>query len=192
MFSLLLKTGKGLLLSIVLVVSCLATVNAQGPKVNWHVIASGGALNIVSGQYLISATIGQPIVGNISIGGYRHFIGFWGPQAIKEEITGVNEYVSTGENSLLSNYPNPFSLQTTISYQVPQSGVLSIRIMDMVGREVRSIISNEFREAGSHNVMWDGKDNVGSDLQSGNFICEMSFSQHGESLKARIPLILVK
>lgn len=192
MLSLLLKSGKGIVLAVLIAVSCFASSNAQGPKVHWHVIASGGALNIVSGQYLVSATIGQPIVGNISIGGYRHFIGFWGPQAIKEEITDVNEYVSTGENSLLSNYPNPFSLQTTILYQVPQTGLLSIRIMDMVGREVRSILSNEFREAGSHNVIWDGKDNVGSDLQSGNFICEMSFSQNGESVKSRIPLILVK
>jgi flagellar hook assembly protein FlgD len=94
--------------------------------------------------------------------------------------------------STISNYPNPFSMMTTINYVVPQSAVLTIRVVDMVGREVRMLVNNEYAESGNHSIQWDAKDDSGADVSAGNYVCEMSLTVNGEVLKARVPMMLVK
>lgn len=59
------------------------------------------------------------------------------------------------EYALLGNYPNPFNPATTISYTLPQDGRVSIKVFDVLGREVAELI-NGFSSAGKHNVVWDG------------------------------------
>jgi flagellar hook assembly protein FlgD len=93
---------------------------------------------------------------------------------------------------LLFNYPNPFAYQTTINFIVEQSSTVSIKIYDLVGREVRTLVNNEFREIGDHMVSWDAKDDSGADLGAGNYICEMSLTSAGDNMKSRIPMMLVK
>jgi flagellar hook assembly protein FlgD len=93
---------------------------------------------------------------------------------------------------MISNYPNPFSMMTTINYTVPQSAPLTMRIVDMVGREVRTLISNEFAESGNHSIQWDAKDDSGADIGAGNYVCEMSLTINGNVVKARVPMMLVK
>ncbi len=175
-------------------VASTSIVQAQAPaKVNWHVIASGGAINVASGQYRTSSTIGQPVVGTVSVNPYKMYIGFWGFAGLASGPTGVDDNTGTmGSNPLLFNYPNPFAYQTTINFIVEQSATVSIKIYDMVGREVRTLVSNEFREIGDHMVTWDAKDDSGADLGAGNYICEMSLTSAGDNMKSRIPMMLVK
>jgi FlgD Ig-like domain len=186
MFSILILSGMSL--------GSSSLVQAQAPaKVNWHVIASGGAINVASGQYRTSSTIGQPVVGTVSVNPYKMYIGFWGFAGLTSGTTGVDDNTGTmGSNPLLFNYPNPFAYQTTINFIVEQSATVSIKIYDMVGREVRTLVSNEFREIGDHMVTWDAKDDSGADLGAGNYICEMSLTSAGDNMKSRIPMMLVK
>jgi photosystem II stability/assembly factor-like uncharacterized protein len=60
------------------------------------------------------------------------------------------------EFSLQQNYPNPFNPETIISYQIPVSGKVSLRVFDMLGREVATIV-NEVQEAGIYDVSFNGK-----------------------------------
>ena len=62
------------------------------------------------------------------------------------------------------NYPNPFNPATTISYQLPKNGQVTIKVYDMLGREVKTLV-NENKPAGSYNVSFD----AGS-LSSGVYI----------------------
>jgi hypothetical protein len=189
------KAMRALLILVGISAVSAAMLHAQGQKISWSVIGSGGAINVASGQYRISATLGQPAVGNVNAGSFRHFIGFWGPKAIKEEsTTGIddNNPGVMGQSSLITNYPNPFSTQTTVSFVVPSSANVTIRIMDMVGREVRTLVNGEFREAGDHMVVWDSKDESGADVGAGTYICEMSLNSGTDNMKARIPMMLVK
>lgn len=57
--------------------------------------------------------------------------------------------------SLEQNYPNPFNPMTAIQFTLPQTEFVSLRIVDLVGKEV-SVLMNEIREAGSHSILFDG------------------------------------
>ena len=75
--------------------------------------------------------------------------------------------------SLLQNYPNPFNPSTTIKYELPNSSVVRLSVYDILGREV-SVLVNERREAGVHEVKFDGS-NLASGvyfyrLQAGDFV----------------------
>ena len=72
-----------------------------------------------------------------------------------DEIVSDNDVDISEDNYILfDNYPNPFNPSTTINYHLPVSGVVSMKIYDMVGKEVVSLV-NENQEAGNYSVKWD-------------------------------------
>jgi Tol biopolymer transport system component len=62
--------------------------------------------------------------------------------------------VRMGEQLILRNVPNPFGPSTTITYSTPSSGFVAIKVYDVLGREVRSLV-NAARPAGTHSVKFD-------------------------------------
>ncbi len=73
--------------------------------------------------------------------------------------------------NLYQNYPNPFNPKTTIKYDIPKDGLVTIKIYDLLGREVFNL--REFKTSGSYEVKFDGS-NFASGLyfysiESGNF-----------------------
>lgn len=70
--------------------------------------------------------------------------------------------------SLSQNYPNPFNPATTIEYQLPSRGTVQVNIYNSLGQLVRSLV-NEQREAGTHSVIWDGRDNRGNAVSTGAY-----------------------
>jgi len=68
--------------------------------------------------------------------------------------------------TLYDCYPNPFNPSTTISYDLPLDSHVQLVIYDVLGREIRTLISRNER-AGSKAVIWDGKDNHGRSVSSG-------------------------
>lgn len=69
----------------------------------------------------------------------------------KVNFTG-NELPVTYE--LFQNYPNPFNPSTTIRYQVPEDGVVSLRIYDILGKEVKTLV-NEQKTVGKYEISFD-------------------------------------
>jgi hypothetical protein len=78
-------------------------------------------------------------------------------------ITGVGTNVTETPSSytLSQNYPNPFNPSTTISYALPKAGLVTLKIYDLLGREVSSLV-NEFKQAGNYAVDFNA-----SNLSSG-------------------------
>ncbi len=70
---------------------------------------------------------------------------------------------------LFQNYPNPFNTDTEIRYQLPQVAHITLRIVNLMGQEVRTLVDRE-QSPGVHAVRWDGKDAKGQDLASGIYI----------------------
>ena len=58
---------------------------------------------------------------------------------------------------LKQNYPNPFNPETKISYNLPEAGDVSLKIYDIRGKEITSLIES-FQESGSHSVNWNAAD----------------------------------
>jgi len=56
---------------------------------------------------------------------------------------------------LRQNYPNPFNPSTNIQYDLPFDNFVSIKIYDILGKEVNTIV-NEFKNAGSYIVLFNG------------------------------------
>lgn len=73
------------------------------------------------------------------------------------------------ERNLAQNYPNPFNPSTTIAFDLPRNEQVRLDIVDLAGRNVRTLV-NEVRGAGSHAVVWDGTDNAGQRVASGTYV----------------------
>jgi xylan 1,4-beta-xylosidase len=83
-----------------------------------------------------------------------------GPFAIGRfrDVTGVIERDPSVpvEFSLSQNYPNPFNPSTNIQYSVPRTQYVSLKVYDMLGRELRTLVS-EVKPPGSYTVEWDAR-----------------------------------
>jgi len=84
--------------------------------------------------------------------------------------------------SLEQNYPNPFNPSTTIRFYIPSKGFVTLKIYDIIGREVTTIV-NGFQEAGIHDVKFDG-----SNLPSGVYLYRITTGTFAETKK----LVLIK
>ncbi|MDC1051087.1 hypothetical protein OAQ87_02710, partial [Candidatus Marinimicrobia bacterium] len=78
-------------------------------------------------------------------------------------ITVLNESAIVTSLELTQNYPNPFNPSTTISYNVDTSGMVSLKIYDIMGRLVRTLVDNHRSSGnvGGYSAVWDGKDSQG-------------------------------
>jgi hypothetical protein len=79
--------------------------------------------------------------------------------------------------TLRQNYPNPFNPNTTISYQIPVAEKVSLKVYDMLGREVRTLVNGDV-DAGSHTAVWDGTNNSGVKVASGVYIYKLQAGKH--------------
>ncbi len=70
------------------------------------------------------------------------------------------------------NYPNPFNPVTTISFTLAEESHASVDVFNIKGEKVR-VLSNERMSAGSHNLVWDGSDDMGNTLSSGIYFCRV-------------------
>ena len=61
------------------------------------------------------------------------------------------------EYKLYQNYPNPFNPTTKINYSIPESGIVTIKIYDILGKEIQTLV-NELKQAGSYEAEFYGKD----------------------------------
>jgi hypothetical protein len=98
------------------------------------------------------------------------------------------EVITPEDYDLAQNYPNPFNPSTTIEFNLPLNKIISLRIYDPLGRKVRNLISQQQYPAGRHAVVWDGRDNNGNPVASGQYIYRLEF---GSFVKSRV-MTLVK
>lgn len=98
----------------------------------------------------------------------------WAPYTAGEAMIRAIVYTgSSTENEEVpalqfatSNYPNPFNPETNISYSIPQSGVASVKVYNLKGQQIRTLVNGEVA-AGTHTVVWNGTDDKGKAVSSG-------------------------
>ena len=89
--------------------------------------------------------------------------------------------------ALEQNYPNPFNPSTTIEYALKERSRVLLKIYDVVGKEVRTLI-NEEQTAGVRRAIWDGRNNSGSQVSSGIYFYRIQAGNFVKSMK----MILMK
>ena len=84
-------------------------------------------------------------------------------------VTAVEQEIIPTEFALEQNYPNPFNPTTLISYALPQNAFVTLKVYDMLGREIKTLVSKEVA-AGNYSVVWNGDDNFGNKVATGAYV----------------------
>jgi hypothetical protein len=98
-------------------------------------------------------------------------------------VTGVeSNYGGVAESySLSQNFPNPFNPSTTIKYSVPKLSFLTIKLYDLLGCEVATLV-NEEKPAGNFELRWNAASAAGG-LPSGVYFYQLKAGSYVETKK---------
>lgn len=143
------------------------------------VVGSGGGESTGPNHRLVG-TVGQAAIGVVTGPSNIHEIGFWyQPGWIMTEVEegdGLPTRYWLGQNQ-----PNPFNPVTTIRFALPEPGRVTMKLYDVAGREVRTLVDEEL-PAGWHGTVLEAQG-----LASGIYFCRM---EAGEFTDARKLLLL--
>ncbi len=89
--------------------------------------------------------------------------------------------------NLRNAYPNPFNPSTTIEFTIPVSNNVKIEIFNIAEQKVRTVL-NEQKIAGTHRVVWNGKNEFGQMVSTGMYFVRMNSSHFVNTKK----IVLIK
>ena len=156
-------------------------------KISHGVVANGGGITS-NGQMQIVGTVGQPIVGSSNNGTNNSSGGFWSlPLEIITNVENIPSAVVPKEFKLDQNFPNPFNPSTTIQFSVPSQSEVKLTLFDMLGREVATLVDNEY-SAGEYKVLFEA-----TELSTGTYFYRISTKgSTGERFSKTLKLTLLK
>ena len=92
-----------------------------------------------------------------------------------QDFTGVPETMNTSRYRLFSNFPNPFTDLTTIRYTIPRDSRVIMKIYDLTGKEVSTLVDREM-PGGSYEVTWDSRE-----FSDGIYVCSFYAQSTGSN-----------
>ncbi len=125
------------------------------------------------------------------------------PSGLVQEypVTGVEHRITIVEGAVtgidtpelplrfsMSSHPNPFNPSTTIKLALPEPTRVTLKIYDMTGRLIRTLLSNQSHEAGVHDFVWNGRNQAGQITASGVYFARVKAGIHEDSLR----MVLIK
>jgi photosystem II stability/assembly factor-like uncharacterized protein len=130
--------------------------------------------------------------GSFYYGGYPN--GFWNGITNISGVLTVTPIVNLDENNLPilnyaldQNYPNPFNPSTTISFEIPEIGFVTLKIYDVLGNEIATIV-NEEKQAGKYEIKFFLDQNYSPDITSGIYFYQLKTRSFIQTKK----MILIK
>jgi hypothetical protein len=97
------------------------------------------------------------------------------------DILKTKQTVAPTGFTLFQNYPNPFNPKTTIEYEVPEKSFVTIKIYDILGREVQTLVSNEEQVRFKYKIVFDA-----SSLASGVYFYRIQAGSFTETKKMMV------
>jgi len=158
---------------------CLITIvffsqtNAQTLSVQGRVTASRFPVQNASVTFIDNADTTRKFSGLTDAAGFYQ--------------VGLTTSVESNTNNLPNrfelgqSYPNPFSSSTAIPYQLKKGSDVEVTIYDLLGKEVRKFFVGS-QTAGSHHILWDGRNNFGKRVASGIYFYKL---QAGDESQVR-------
>lgn len=97
--------------------------------------------------------------------------------------TGIADPPQTAQDFYVSaNYPNPFNPSTAIDYQLSKAAQVHLAIYNSLGQKVRTLVS-DFRQPGSYQALWDGRNDAGEIVGSGMYLYRFSAGSFSQTHK---------
>ncbi len=103
----------------------------------------------------------------------------------ESDVAGVDpiRFITPNDYVLKQNYPNPFNPTTTIEYKLPIDKKISVKVYNMMGQLVTTLVDNEFQNAGSHRVIWNGLNDSGVRVATGAYIYSLEWGNYRKTHK---------
>lgn len=79
--------------------------------------------------------------------------------------------------ALEQNYPNPFNPETRIAFRLPEDADVRLEIYTVLGQRIRSLTAG-YRQAGTHEIVWNGRDDAGRQVASGMYLYRLQAGEH--------------
>ncbi|MCA9751673.1 MAG: SMP-30/gluconolactonase/LRE family protein [Gemmatimonadetes bacterium] len=149
------------------------------PDGTWSVLAGTGVAGHVDGPAL-SAQFNLPNGIAVSVTGDTLFVADNGPvksvrRIVLGDATAAVETLGSASPSLeLRVSPNPFAGRSSLSYELPRRGTVSVGVYDVRGRMVRTLVSDREQSAGRHQVTWDGLGDGGAQVPGGVYFVRVA------------------
>ena len=102
-----------------------------------------------------------------------------GVDELPKELTPVSQLM------LGQNTPNPFTEQTVLNYQLPTAGDVSLKIYNIAGQLVKTLVDTQQRP-GVYNIIWSGLDSLGRRVSSGVYFCRLECKTQSDIKKMTI------
>ena len=100
-------------------------------------------------------------------------------------VAAIKQPPREPENFKLSqNYPNPFNPATAISYQLSAVSHVTLKIYDVLGREVTTLLNDDEESPGTHTITWNGTDRQGDRVSSGVYFYQLTTDEGTQTKKA--------
>lgn len=145
---------------------CLISTNYNYTSSNWSMNDTRTKTNIAQNINL------NPIINNPQVNAYQ----VCGTVSVQPNTENPNEF------TLNQNYPNPFNPSTQISFYLPESGNVILKVFDATGQEV-GILINGYKSKGTHNIEFDA-----SSLSGGVYFYKLTFGEFQATKK----MLLIK
>jgi len=97
-----------------------------------------------------------------------------------ESVSGVQDGTVPTRTTLLGAVPNPFNPSTKLSFEMAAAGHAGLKVYDTAGRLVATLV-NERRDAGLHEVIWDGRDHAGRISSAGVYLYRLEVEDYVET-----------
>jgi PKD repeat protein len=129
------------------------------------------AIRPVSAKF-VKLVVLAPQKGLVHLGEFEAYLTEGGATAADDEVSQTPT-----KFSLAQNYPNPFNPTTTIRFELPTTSEVKLEIYNILGEQIRTLFNGK-KDAGVHEMIWDGKNKDGLTVPSGIYLYLLAADEH--------------
>jgi hypothetical protein len=180
-------------LFILICIFIIYSLNTEAQYLVGQSAFGNGGSSISGSEYGITGTLGQSVTGITTGLSNNEYSGFWYQE--NSIPTGVEKNLQNDlskEYNLAQNYPNPFNPSTIITYSVPKTCLVTLKVYNILGKEVATLVNGQ-KTAGNYSVQFSAKGGSAPGGNAGNLASGIYFyrMQSGNFVQTK-KLILLK
>jgi hypothetical protein len=159
----------------------MSRLSADGTSLDHTVFKASGSAN-AGGAVAVGAEGNAYMAGAVNVPADIYVAKVGG-----DALSGLDDGAVAGGLKLHQNSPNPFNPSTSIAFELPAAGRVSMTVHDAAGRLVRTLVDDELRPAGPQAVRWEGLTEAGEPAASGVYFYRIEVA--GSTLSQQMVLL---